>query len=40
MPNVEYKELGWTDMVNIKLTENEENLEHYFFSLLGGKKDE
>ena len=24
----------------IKLTENEENLEHYFFSLLGGKKDE
>lgn len=25
MPNVEYKELGWTDMVNIKLTENEIN---------------
>ena len=24
----------------IKITENEENLEHYFFSLLGGKKDE
>ena len=24
----------------IKLTENEENLEHYFFQLLGGKKDE
>ena len=24
----------------IKLIENEENLEHYFFSLLGGKKDE
>lgn len=23
-----------------KITENEENLEHYFFSLLGGKKDE
>ena len=24
----------------IKINENEENLEHYFFSLLGGKKDE
>jgi hypothetical protein len=23
-----------------KISENEENLEHYFFSLLGGKKDE